>query len=701
MKRIIKIVAVLVVAGMLGGYIYWQANKHKIIRDSIEKAIAKKTDSLYYLHYDSSRIDELNGNASFYNVSLQSDSAQKALLNSTDSLPANLFNIRVREIRITGADIPGLLQKQNLAAKQIELIVPVMQVIHTGAEPGEKFTAQDTLELYKKLLGRFKRIEAGRIEVVNGTVLFTNKEGKVQTALENISVGLNHFMVDSTKDYHNIISYFIKDVRVTVDNIQLPATNNGTRMNLEKLEYNAPQRYLSINSITQYPIDKLKAVTELKNTRVNGLNTDAFILQQRLKAGQISCEGGLITIYVKNKAAGKKLGDKSIELSTDIIDQAQVDGITLGSTKFIIVNQEKPKEPPFVLENARFKLTKMLRVGEGMTVSNVINNADWELSADGFFVKTKDNLYTMRFGDFTINSAASRISISSFTLKPGNPRKQQSPYQHDVYDLSFNKIELTGVNIKKLIGYNELEVDLVSLQPAIRIFNDRTLPPESKSKVGNYPHQQILKLPLPVYIGKIRVDNALVSYRERAAKSAMTGDVYFSNVNATITNLTNVGERIKAQPILKLNAKARFLGAGILSTEWRFPLTTTNGAFTITGHLDGMDAPSLNSIIEPLAMASAKQGEIDGLNFTIDGTDTMAIGKILMNYHDLKMDLLKKSEGEGLKKKGFLSFVANAIVKNNNYGNAPEQVNYERDQTRSFFNLVWKTIFEGAKKAAM
>ena len=115
-----------------------------------------------------------------------------------------------------------------------------------------------------------------------------------------------------------------------------------------------------------------------------------------------------------------------------------------------------------------------------------------------------------------------------------------------------------------------------------------------------------------------------------------------------------------------------------------------------------MDAVSLNSITEPLAMASVKQGKIDGLNFTIDGTDTRAIGKILMAYHDLKVELLKKSEGEGLKKKGFLSFVTNAIVKNNNKGDIPEQVNHERDLTRSFFSLVWKTIFEGAeKKAAM
>src|SRR5205085_7197436 len=111
MKKLVKILLIVIATGMVGGYIYWQFNKNKFIKGTINKAISKKTDSLYYIHYDSSRIDEINGNATFYNVVLQSDSAQKALLKRTDSLPNALYNIRINKVAVTGVDIAGLLEK--------------------------------------------------------------------------------------------------------------------------------------------------------------------------------------------------------------------------------------------------------------------------------------------------------------------------------------------------------------------------------------------------------------------------------------------------------------------------------------------------------------------------------------------------------------------------------------------------------------
>jgi hypothetical protein len=102
MKKFLKILLAIIIIGIVGGFIFWQYHKKKIIKDSIKNAITKKTDSLYTIHYDSSSIDEINGNASFYNVELQSDDEQKKLLNSTDSLPNALYNIRVGEVAAKG-----------------------------------------------------------------------------------------------------------------------------------------------------------------------------------------------------------------------------------------------------------------------------------------------------------------------------------------------------------------------------------------------------------------------------------------------------------------------------------------------------------------------------------------------------------------------------------------------------------------------
>ena len=93
-------------------------------------------------------------------------------------------------------------------------------------------------------------------------------------------------------------------------------------------------------------------------------------------------------------------------------------------------------------------------------------------------------------------------------------------------------------------------------------------------------------------------------------------------------------------------------------------------------------------------------GEVKSLSFDMTGDDYKAGGQTTLVYDDLKMELLKKDSGE-LVKKGFMSFIANALMKNSNAGKEkvkPVTMTFTRDTTKSFFNLVWKTIFEGDKK---
>ena len=75
-----KILLGVIIAGAIAGYIYWQKNKKSIVKNSIQNAIQKKSDSLYFIHYDSSKIDEVNGNASFYKITLQVTVCKKQCL---------------------------------------------------------------------------------------------------------------------------------------------------------------------------------------------------------------------------------------------------------------------------------------------------------------------------------------------------------------------------------------------------------------------------------------------------------------------------------------------------------------------------------------------------------------------------------------------------------------------------------------------
>ena len=705
MKKILKVIIALVAIAAVGGIIYWQMHKKGIVKNSIESTIEKKTDSLYYIHYDSSSIDEINGNASFYNVTLQSDSAQKKLLESTDSLPNALYRIAVAEVSAKGVDIPGLLQNRNIAASEIILIKPVIQVINTGADKPKSFTYNDTLQLYEKILGNFKSIKAGVINIQNGTVLITNKFGKPLTTIENINISLNNFLVDSTRNYDNLVSYFIKDVNVSVGNIQLPESANNTRVNIGKVMYSAPKKILQIGEIQQYKTGDTKAIADLKNIVFNQLNTDAFIKYRQLKAGLVTCDGGLITIFKKEKKAGTD-SEKMIEFSSDFIDAAQIGGLKTGNTTIIVRNPEKPAAEPFIINDVKCNVSNVKAVTSGSTtLSTLINDATWEITAGGFSLSTINKVYKITAAGLILNSNGA-IAVKEFLLKPQVSEetfKQIYPYQQDRYDFSFSNLNFSGINYKKLLGSNILEADQLQLQPKLKIFNDRTLPPNKNITHKLYPHQALLKMPFHFFIKTIIVKNGAVYYNERAAKSGMAGTPNFTEMNATIDNVTNLPEKIKLNNKLKLNASSLFLGVGKLTTEWILPLRSSDTVFTIKGEMGYMDGKQANQLIEPLAMVSVKSGTINKLNFFIAGSEHKGIGTTTFLYNDLKIEVLKLKEEE-LKKKGSATLLANTMMKNENPQDGiirEGPIFYERDVRRSFFNLAWKSVFSGIKNTVL
>jgi hypothetical protein len=111
------------------------------------------------------------------------------------------------------------------------------------------------------------------------------------------------------------------------------------------------------------------------------------------------------------------------------------------------------------------------------------------------------------------------------------------------------------------------------------------------------------------------------------------------------------------------------------------------------------DGRVLNDITKPLALAEIKRLRIHGITFSLTGDEGGAGGKMTLRYEDLKTALLEPEDG-GLDKKDVSSFLAGRLLMHDaNPGGGGELRSvspyYKRDETKSFFNLVWKTIFTG------
>jgi len=704
LKRSVKIILVIISLLLAGGWFYWQQYKKSIIKKTIQDALRKGTGNLYYVHYDSSFIDEENGNASFYNVSLQSDSLQQQLLQFDTASENTIYNVRISEVTINGANIKALLNNTAVDAAAIHIIHPVVYIINSGKNEEKKMSSNDSLAIYEKLLGKYNSIHAGKIIIENGALNFASKTGEPHTTLKNISIQFNNFKIDTTKDYLNIVSYFIKDVVVKVKEIQVKGDKHNSRFT--NVEYNAPGKFLKVENFRQLNKQQ-QVVFDINHTNVNNIATDSFILNQQLRADELTSDGGLLTFYLKQyKSTGKDTSNDDIEIGNNYFDEAILNKITMGNTKILIYNRSKPGKAPLTITNVKFTATDIQKVYARTNVRNLIGRSKWVLSADGFSFITENKLYKMNVGPFTINSAGSTMYLKSFSVIPLLTEvafAKHLRYQDDRFDMNFKNIELSGINSSLLLRDKRLEAETMTLEPVIKVFNDRTVTPNPASKIGSYPHQLLQKIDLPISIKNIIVKNGYVAYKERGNISGQTGTVFFKNVNGTISNVTNIKELINKNNMLVLNATTSFMGVSDVQTNWQLPLNTTNGAFTVSGTASGFNAPILNPITQPLGMVAIRRGQINKITFNLTGTDRMAKGTSTILYEDLKIDLLKKDDTDTAesKKKGLESFVANLFAKDNNPKNGVlrrSDIDQERDITKSFFYLIWKSIFAAAKK---
>ena len=681
------------------GWVYWQQNKKRIIRNAIESKISNATDSLYFIRYDSSSIDEINGNAAFFHVNLQSDSLQNQLLQFDSASSAVVYNVHIDAVSIRGVNTAALLNNSAVTAKSIHLVNPVVYIISAGKKEKQPAVINENLALYERLLGKYENIQAGEIVIENGSLFFSDKTGNPHTSLTGIGIQLNNFSINRSKDYRNIPSYFIKDVVATVKEINIQGEERHVLFS--DVEYNAPGKFIRIKKFQQKN-NRRQLVFDINNTIIRNISTDSFILGQQLTADELVSDGGMLTFYPKQNRTVSAANDE-IELDNNYFDEAQLNKISMGSTRVFIYSKSKPNDAPLQINNVRFAADDIQKLYSGTNVKNLVSRSNWTISADGFSFLSANRRYKLHIGSFNINKEKSSMYISRFSVMPQLTEKAFSAsikYQDDLYQLDFKNVELNGLDARLLVTGKRLEAETLTLQPMIKVFNDRMVTANPASKVGKYPHQLLAQVNFPVNIKKLVVSNGYVAYKERGAVSEQTGTVFFSNVNATVLNVTNVPDVIKLNDMMVLNARTRFMGVSDIQTTWKLRLGVQNGAFNVSGSGGGFDATAMNAITEPLGMVSIKKGQIKKITFDLAGTNLEANATSTLLYDNLKIIILEK-DSSGINKKRVSSFVANLMVRNQNPEDGKVRTNNvtkARDVTKSFFFLLWKTIFEAAQK---
>lgn len=704
MKTFLKITGLLILLILIGSYVYWQKYKKGIFKYLIRTTINMKTDSLYYIRYDSSSIDEVDGNVYFRNVFLQSDSLQKVMLEQRDDLPNLLVNVYIESVTASGIDVQAALQKQELHASKIILEGPRILLTHTGSNT---LKLEDTIAIYKKIIGDFNSINADSILIQHCTFISRNEQLDTQVNVRNASILLTKLKIDSTHDYSNVLSYFINHVQIQADTIHLKRKDDKGHVAISKINYNSDKRVLMIDRIESFSEMYKNSRTFFNKIQLNDMDAKAFIEQHQIQTGTLSSEGGVITVFTKKQSSEVKIKNQTFDFPEDFFDQINIGAIDVGKTDIMIRSHEFPDKEPITIHNVTFNVLNEIKVVQRKTIRQIISQANWELNSDGFSFSTRNKLYTILVKGIQLDKVHSSATISSISLRPNLSKEAFGKLvkkQTDYYSFELKNTRLNGINFETLLNESALDIQQVKTSIDLKVYNDRMLDVNSASKVGNYPQQQLLKIKMPFYIKQLLVENSNLSYTERAFQTKQTGELFFTQVQGSAENVTNIESRIKQNPVCILNGNGLFLGKGKASTQWKLMLNEQHGLFSMTGKIGELNAAVFNSMTKPLAMTSVR-GLIHELSFSMKGNDDYGEGSLRFLYNDMQVESFKMdSESDTMKRNKVSSVINNMFLINNNPKNGVTRTPdfySKREPNKSFFNLIWKSVFDGIQKTVM
>lgn len=321
---------------------------------------------------------------------------------------------------------------------------------------------------------------------------------------------------------------------------------------------------------------------------------------------------------------------------------------------------------------------------------------------------TENKRYEVKIKKLDYSTSTGELKLTDFKLEPKFSEMEfgkQLGYRKDRFDLRLNNISLKGINLPLYIKKQEINATEMLLEDGkVSIFNDESLPRATKeSKIGKYPHQVLQNLDLGILVQKINIKNFDINYAAFGAKSKQRGAISFEHTNGVLSNFTNLKEVKKKDSTLKINLTSYLMGEGKLESNFAFSLNSPTGAFNYAGTLHNTNARTLNRITKPLGLLQINRGIVDKLDFSFQADDYKSIGKVKFWYYNLSVGLMRNdAESGGLVKMGLMSFLANALMINSQNPNVNgdlviADVNYQRPEHTSFFNLIWKSIFIGIK----
>ncbi len=280
----------------------------------------------------------------------------------------------------------------------------------------------------------------------------------------------------------------------------------------------------------------------------------------------------------------------------------------------------------------------------------------------------------------------------------------QFAHEVDWIKLENSSLEVIGLDVRHFARTSELHADTVKVvSPRVEVYRDKRV--DDRHNV--YPkmvHEILRDLPLGLDVRTILLVDGRAGYSEQPDnESERKSYLFFDNLNAVISNATNLAAKLEDDHHLHVDISGRLMGKGQINGTFRYDLTDSRGGFTMRGRLGPMALSDLNPLVEPQARIGMESGSLTQLAWNIAANEIEGTGDVLFEYEGLKIKIMDRDyqDRQNVFRKVLAGLLNKTLVPSANpdsKGRVREGVVYaERDPEKFIFNYWWRLISSGLR----
>jgi len=634
------------------------------------------------------------------------------------------FEFSLHKLQLSGLNHKKLFLDKILKANQIVFDRPVLS-LKTSSRV--QFQGPPEEEQFIKTNQFIRTFEIGHCLVRKGAFAYDGEEDRRATffSLKEIDFAIVNAMVQIPE--RGVLDGLIKfdSLQLKVFPLRAVIADSTYALEARSLEVHSYPANITIQGIKVTPLKpwnkmtgpKTLATVTIPKIQFNGFYFDRAIFDNQWLVEGLYVDHPTIDLEItqdKNKASSDKAGE-SLRfdpagfittprfMKTVAVRNFSITGASAG---VLIHKQDSLRSysvKNIMMQVVRFRVDSSTRANPAGTP--LFNADDISVSAPGFSWPSPDSMYTLSIGRFGFSTGSSSAFVDSVTLTPNFSRtafSRKLGYQTDRMVLQVPKIHISQVDFRRLISDRELHADKVALEGLnFESYRDKRVPFPTWQR-PLMPAQMVARIKFPMCIDTIALLNGMAAYEEQNGDEP--GKVFFDRLRATVTGFTTTKSCMEpANQSLNVDASGLLMGLAPTRAWMQFQKGHPADSFTVLATISNLDLTAINPMLSRLVPVSITQGTATSTEILhFNANNTRAIGSMNFRYHDLAIRLDPTQTGTWHQvEQSLLTEAVNLLLANSNPNENGRLtvgiIYFERDETKGFFNFLWKSVLSGIK----